>query len=655
MSKIDKAYAENNDINSIDTSFLSLNEQIEHMNNIINSVTSLSNNNVLKDDMIAITTDIHGDFFSLLASLVESGIVNVKANDYKYYDLINEKFLTDSELKNIEYDERNSGTICAFPTPYINEKFNANIYILGDIGDRGPESVACFAFLYYILRKYEKINKCPIHIAYGNHESSKCATDSNIYYRYYAILKRMVKHNYIQTGYILGSGDKATALWHARFLDSDFENIFSIFIYLHNSKILYNFVENEFNRNNDYGLFKKIYSFIAKGNFETESIFQNFTKEELAKIKIFLGNGIIKHNIYLYKEGPVNDQISINIRGRNINFMWRELNFRGICNPLFWNDETADGESVLNQAVGHDIHINEIKAYGFRENAIVDFDIARSCGVCNNCKSVAMTTYYKKDNEGGIDLLNITNQTAYAIDREIQVKSRLFDTYEKKIYGTKTDAKLEEVAIKLPDCITNKNEIIFNEDSNFNNQEYESLNKSYPLSESVTSLNSLDLTLYNTPSTSSIDENSEKTILEKIVDLLKQEDQVLTKYIDAQGYGICIRFDDIEKKLSNILKFCKENENMEVLETIFDKCNYLFNNNNRRLDVKNDYILTELYINNKKISEYIDTVNTIISESDTDAQSKINYIKNNGFNITANIKDNDDIIDYEFWGNAIYM
>ncbi len=130
-----------------------------------------------------------------------------------YYDTLNNSYLTQEEFDelNIDADAEHSG-FCVFPKPYPNPKFKAKYYHLGDIGDRGPENVMSFAFLYNLLERYEKergVGKFPVYLTLGNHESKDCgfgagANGAKSHPLYLPILTKMIFKNYIKTGYVLG-------------------------------------------------------------------------------------------------------------------------------------------------------------------------------------------------------------------------------------------------------------------------------------------------------------------------------------------------------------------------------------------------------------------------------------------------------------------
>ena len=173
---------------------LSVREQKEHITNIIEKIKKILPKRKIARKTIAITTDTHGDFASLLGSLLECGAVIVKDYDYCYYDLKENKILTRQEFVKKKIDETKSkGEFCIIPTPYVNPRYMGNFYHLGDIIDRGKESLTSLLFLYQLYNEYKRVRKIdnPIHIAIGNHETSASSV-SNIYTLVKPLLVRMI-------------------------------------------------------------------------------------------------------------------------------------------------------------------------------------------------------------------------------------------------------------------------------------------------------------------------------------------------------------------------------------------------------------------------------------------------------------------------------
>lgn len=93
----------------------------------------------LQEGWEAITTDVHGDLFSMLASYVYAGAVKFVEGDFTYYNVVTGTYYTQEEYDNL----KDKSWIYVMPTPHINPNFKGKLINLGDFIDRGPESVQC--------------------------------------------------------------------------------------------------------------------------------------------------------------------------------------------------------------------------------------------------------------------------------------------------------------------------------------------------------------------------------------------------------------------------------------------------------------------------------------------------------------------------------
>ena len=629
-------------INSMDTSELRISEQKKNMDAIVSKALSLTaDNKVISDDVIAITTDIHGDFFSLLVSLLECGAVKIKRNNYLYYDTVNHTFLSQDKFNQIPEDRVEYSGLCVFPNPYIIKDFNANFYILGDICDKGPESVACFAFLFALLEKYKKINKQPIHIAFGNHESQKGLVDNSVYSSYYHIIKKMVKKNYIQTGYLIGKGDDVTALWHSRLLDTDLENIFQAIFRLPYIPNLFGYFLDEFKINDEVKLYNKIAKELNPNDMSMDYLLEKFNCEELGKIKIFLGNAIVKNSLATHKNF-LNDLTVLNKNGVVIDFLRTYIDRRGgCCNPLFWNDETVYGNPVMDQIVGHDIHIDEMKVLTATKGSILDLDFSRSCGSLGFGTSLSATTYYKKDANGNINLFNISKQTAYKMNRFIKDAVTPFNIVRGGIYLADERSNVKESKIIRSNIIKVSNENIYKNLKQNTNETY------LPVSESLSSISSYltQQTQYETRINISPDDvmfaptyqTPEEYLYQAILNTLHTEEKIIT---NIPGYsGAHIDFNSMEKHLSNIVDFCKKNDDSTVLKTILNNCSSIYVKQTRVNGFSHSDLVNEMSLNVWKMSRFISAVDRLLNKADLSPEEKIKKIKEDGITIIREDED----------------
>ena len=438
-----------------DISELSISSQKEMLNSMVNQIVSGINGvNVIKDNTIAVISDVHADLFSLLYSLVESGIVKVVPGDFMYYD-IKDNIIYNDENSLIKSGADLTKDICVFPTPYINPDFNANFYILGDVCDRGTETVACYALLYAIIHKYKALDKNPLHIAIGNHESTICNEADGAYNRYCYLLNTMLKEGCMSTGFIVGGGNQATALWHSRISNYDITKI------LENIQIFFNEVKRKWledrtfiamvsdnymgdqisleaslYRNfllafeNDEVLGNKIEKAIKTINFkkpfDVEEIGKMFNQEEEARLKILVGNVIIKTSLEV--SGPermINNCFTLTKTEKSKEVEYKFMSHDGNYNFLFWNRNDIVGIPTLNQIVGHDANRGTVTFSKIAGKVIVDIDVGRSHRILRNIDgvddnkeySLAATTYYETDEYGNIDISQIARQSCYQITR----------------------------------------------------------------------------------------------------------------------------------------------------------------------------------------------------------------------------------------------
>ncbi len=599
----------------LDISELSIDDQKSMLNSMISVILSspISKNGTLNNDTIAITTDIHGDLFSLLSSLVECGAVIVRENDFMYYNITANRFLKEKDIINQPKEYFIENKICVFPNPHINSNFNANYYNLGDIGDRGTESVACYALLYYTIFKYKKIDKSPIHLVIGNHESSKYFAAGDTYDKYYKILKSLINYGYMQTGYVIGNGENTAALWHARLVEDDIETIFKDFklLLLPNNKktFFYKIIKNQF-ESNDTELFNKLLDFLSttpEQELTKKAIIFFFEKEELAKIKILLGNSIIKSYLKIDKE-KIYDIFKIfkNDQGASKDFLTKVLELRGDipCNLLFWNDETVSGTPLLNQIVGHDSHPATINANNCYNKSIVNIDITRSNGYLKRyCgyeylknKSLSATSYYKVNKDGNINVLELSKQTAYETTRT------LADSGSYYIFSP-----IEDIALLYPDIIKVNDDDIFqqkiqrvNSDENFKKLSITEPASKINMLEKDTTPNNSSTNIYNDDIQISIAKNVLQQINELTNNKIKSNEN--NCYVNSTE----INLDELYSYIDTIYNFCIQNKNSTIINIVSNTLKDSYVDNFRT----NDRDIISTLIKNKKITSSIKTINS---------------------------------------------
>ena len=85
--------------------YMSVEKQKDLLNSFIDSnlYERLINNcfNNIDSDNIYITSDTHDDYFSLLGSLIESGIVQIEKEQFKYYDIKDMDFIEYNKITKI--------------------------------------------------------------------------------------------------------------------------------------------------------------------------------------------------------------------------------------------------------------------------------------------------------------------------------------------------------------------------------------------------------------------------------------------------------------------------------------------------------------------------------------------------------------------------
>ena len=191
--------------------------------------------------------------------------------------------------------------ICVIPTPFINKNYKGNFYHLGDIVDRGRESLTSLLFLEKMcdLYKEEYSNKeMPLHIVVGNHESQDTGmgrsyiskiNGAEAYKIYEQTLARMLYKGYMSSGYIIGDNKNPTLMTHSAFLESDIPVLFYSFYNL------YNIQQKKANENNSINLGYNMETYFILSTY-IESLERECKRNNLnnllEKITLFVENNL---------------------------------------------------------------------------------------------------------------------------------------------------------------------------------------------------------------------------------------------------------------------------------------------------------------------------------------------------------------------------
>ena len=369
------------------------------------------------------------------------------------------------------------------PTPFINEKYTGQFYHLGDIVDRGRESLTSILFLEKICDTYKSAypNKdLPIHIVVGNHEADNCGltNGAEAYELYKAVIARMLDKKYMSSGYLIKNKSNQILVSHSVFFQEDVIMLFVSFFLIdnYNYEYLKELIKQELYNNQK--IFKKLNNFVLNkykkffvklifnnNTYEIRNISQhikdNFSIEELIKIRIAMLNAILKVNIQngkISKDGFIASHFRIDISQEDPEQYFVLMSNLYNCNqPIgFWtrifykNNDIAYNNVVCDQCIGHEINflssiIYKTKGMFNNENIVVDFDVCRSYNICYSTSSIekidqinskdikifndnfftkALTTYYNVENEF-INLSNIYAQSLYIIQRSLNQHVRL--------------------------------------------------------------------------------------------------------------------------------------------------------------------------------------------------------------------------------------
>ncbi len=193
-------------------------------------------------------SDIHGDFFSLMAALATIGVADLLQNYFLYFDLNNCQFVNrDKALK--------LTNIFVIPFPFINN-IKGKVINCGDIIDRGPESIACLVINTLLAQAMPDSIICLL----GNHEAMRYTLlnydwdnflscgDLIINFIDFCVQKNILRTGYIEKG--IKDGKKIHHVYsHTVFLKEHLPKLFNM---------LYNLNLKTESRNKETTFIKKL-------------------------------------------------------------------------------------------------------------------------------------------------------------------------------------------------------------------------------------------------------------------------------------------------------------------------------------------------------------------------------------------------------------
>ena len=347
--------------------------------------------------------NIHGEFLFKIISFIENKMINLYSingiNDFMKF-LFKDVGLDFNYLEICDLREALSSNLCIIPTPFVNEEYSGTFYHLGDVVDRGKESIMSLLFLEKLCDAYKEKypdKELPIHIVVGNHEAFNTGrggthiqlmNGAEAYDLYKHIIARMLHKGYMSSGYTIGKDENLTLITHSAFLESDFIILINSFYNAYkfgneeepsddNIEAEYLIsIKKEFSRKKMQELYERMINFLKAENkaiYEfrrnsckffnqkserilTEKIEKSFSLEELVNIRTIMLDAMLKMEI--------NDNGKI-ICGREIQ---GSLEFEKFL--------------VNNLLVKADKMTNKVVSIGFWQR-IINND--RDLVVCNEC------------------------------------------------------------------------------------------------------------------------------------------------------------------------------------------------------------------------------------------------------------------------------
>lgn len=423
--------------------------------------------------IIPLIEEIKNNFYRRFAKIIENdvhGELSFKIGDFskqygmyifssegmlKFNKFLKENYLLFTENELEIFTNILNSNLCVIPTPFINKEYTGSFYHLGDIVDRGRESLTSLLFLEKLCDAYQSEfpdKKLPINIVAGNHEANDTGKGSNsirerngaeAYNLYKTTLARMLAKGYIKSGYILGNDDNnITLMTHSAFLESDLPILFYSFYNLckikkeddlqskenkvdfdsvnlclkkkyleslkrefSDSKLnvlltkLYSFIENEKNILNN--LCKKT-KYLFDEEYEKifiDNIKKTFSIKELLQIRTIMLDAMIKMNIEPDGKIAKDDEIYSSIESTNglDDSLLMKFDIENITIPIgFWQrilTAKFDEDTVVcNQCLGHEPMPFITKSFSFKNNGKL-----KTVNFFDSARSYKRSNYFSAD------------------------------------------------------------------------------------------------------------------------------------------------------------------------------------------------------------------------------------------------------------------